>query len=129
MVGDEAIGVFTPGIAGPEHARFAVECAIEIIDQMKHVNYDNRRIRVGVGVNTGRTYFGHVGDSTTSSSITAMGTEVNLTARLVAAASAGEILIAKSSAESVPELLNEATKKVLNLKGISEPVVAFSLMP
>jgi len=129
MVGDEAIGVFTPGLAGPKHARAALECAIKIVDQMKLVDYNGRRIRVGIGVNTGRVYFGHVGDSATSSSITAMGTEVNLTARLVGAASAGEILVAKTTAGLAPELMNGAAERVLSLKGVSEPVVAFSLIP
>src|SRR5436305_802108 len=49
FVGDEVIGLFIPGFAGPTHARRAIETARSILRALDHAGQDGRPLPVGAG--------------------------------------------------------------------------------
>jgi adenylate cyclase len=97
LLGDEAIGLFIPGFTGPEHPRKAVDAARELLKLTGHGDARGPWIPVGIGVHTGPAYVGVVGDEGSTADFTALGDNVNITARLAAEAKAGEILISEAA--------------------------------
>ncbi len=77
---------------------------------------------VGVGINTGRAYFGVVGTSDEMLEITALGDEVNVAARLASKAAAGEIVLSESTVHKADLDTSGLEKRTLELKGKSQPV-------
>jgi len=94
LVGDEVIGIYLPIFTGPNHARPATQAARELLRATGHGGRGGPWLPVGVGVHTGRAFFGTVsGAEGTFSDFTALGDTVNTTARVASAARAGEALI------------------------------------
>src|SRR5215208_2358141 len=122
LMGDEAIGLYIPGFAGPEHPRRAIEAAQELLKLTGHRDPAGPWLPVGVGVHTGPAFVGVVGDEKSTADFTALGDNVNITARLASSAAAGEILISDASCAAAgldPERLEH---RRLDLKGKSEPI-------
>lgn len=123
LVGDEVIGLFIPGYAGPEHARQAVQAAQELLHVMGHLDPDGPWLPVGVGVHTGVAYLGAMeGSSGTGADITALGDNVNITARLSSNAASGEILVSDATYAAAKLDLGNLEQRQLELKGKSELV-------
>jgi adenylate cyclase len=128
MVGDEVIGLFIPGLAGKNHPSVAINTALELAEQLKRDDKASN-LPIGMGVHTGIAYVGTVGTKETSVDITAMGDNVNITARLASMAGAGEILITDDciSRSNLRDAL-KFSKKELELKGKSEKVGVHSIL-
>lgn len=122
LMGDEAIGLFLPGFAGPDHARRAIEAAEELLRLTGHRDVKGPWLPVGVGVHTGVAYVGVVGDEESTADFTALGDNVNITARLASQADAGEILISNVSYSASGLTLENLEHRQLALKGKSEPI-------
>ena len=125
FVGDEVIGIFVPSMAGPRHARRAIDAAMDLLGRIGH-GTDTPWLPVGVGVNTGLAYVGAVGDGP-DTELTAMGDTVNTTARLASAAEAGEILVTETAATNAGLLALEVERRTLSLKGKSAPLEVYVL--
>ena len=95
LVGDEVIGLYLPGFAGPEHAKSGVRAARELLHVTGHGDPNGPWIPVGAGVHTGVAYVGLVGTEGGISDMTALGDAMNTTARLASQAKAGEILVSE----------------------------------
>ena len=121
FVGDEIIGIFVPAMAGPQHARRAIDAAIEVLHRTGHAAQGKPWVPVGAGVNTGLAYVGAIGEGP-DTELTAMGDTVNTTARLASAAGAGEILVTHSAAENAGLASVAAERRSLTLKGKGEPI-------
>jgi hypothetical protein len=61
FVGDEAIALFIPGFAGQDHAARAIAAAQELLEKTGHIEAAPW-LPVGVGVHTGLSYVGFVGE-------------------------------------------------------------------
>jgi adenylate cyclase len=123
LVGDEVIGLFIPGYAGPEHARQAVQAAQELLHVTGHRDPGGPWLPVGVGVHTGVAYLGAMeGSRGTGADITALGDNVNITARLSSNAAPGEILISDATYAAAKLDLGNLEQRQLELKGKSELV-------
>ena len=123
LVGDEVIGLFIPGYAGPEHARQAVQAAQELLHVTGHRDPGGAWLPVGVGVHTGVAYLGAMeGSRGTGADITALGDNVNITARLSSHAAPGEILISDATYAAAKLDLGHLEQRQLELKGKSELV-------
>lgn len=120
LAGDEVSGFFLPGYVGREHARTAVEAALEILRVTGHTHPDGPWVPVGVGINTGEAYFGTVGTSEDLVEITALGDAVNVAARLASQAGAGEVLMSESTVEKAGFNRSAFEKRALDLKGKRE---------
>src|SRR5574341_608245 len=97
LMGDQAIGLYIPGFAGPEHARRAVEAAQDLLRLTGHRDPKGPWLPVGIGVHTGPAFVGVVGGEESTADFTALGDNVNIAARLASQAGAGEILISDAS--------------------------------
>jgi len=94
-----------------------VRSAQKIIKTMQEQN-----IPVGVGVHTGVAYFGAMGEESGLISISAIGDEVNLAARIASKAEAGEILVSESALSQTELDTSQLESRTLELKGISKPM-------
>ena len=123
LVGDEVTALFIPGYAGKEHARRAVEAGQELLRATGYGTPAGPWVPVGVGIHTGQAYVGAIaGTSDTSADFTALGDNVNVTARLAARAGAGEVLVSEAACRAAGVACEGLERRELELKGKSEPV-------
>jgi adenylate cyclase len=121
LVGDEVIALFVPVLAREKHAQLALEGAKAILKATGHESAEGPWVPVGVGIHTGSAFVGAVGRSGVTD-ITALGDDVNLTARLASLASAGEILITEAARVASGLATDGLEQRHLELKGRSTPV-------
>ena len=120
LLGDEVIGLYIPGFAGKEHPRRAIEAAQELLDLTGHRNSKGPWLPVGVGIHTGTAYVGVVGsDKDSPTDFTALGNNVNVTARLASQAGPGEVLISEAAYTASYLDLGKLEHRELELKGKS----------
>ena len=118
FVGDEVIGIFIPALAGGNHPRQAIDASHDLLRATGH-GTDAPWAPIGIGVNTGQAFVGVVGTED-HVEFTALGDNVNITARLASAAGVGEILVTRAAA-SAAELTDAALeRRTLDLRGRSE---------
>ena len=123
LVGDEVIGIYLPVFTGPNHARAAADAAVELLRATGHGGRGSPWLPVGVGVHTGRAFFGTVsGADGTFADFTALGDTVNTAARVASVAQAGEALITEAACAAAGLDLGRLEQRSLRLKGKSEPV-------
>lgn len=134
QMGDGLMAIFNFPIKNERHASAAVAAAIEIqkrcksaLDKLAAGSSDllRGRLGVGVGVHTGTVEIGEF--STFRSDFTAIGSPVNMAARLESEAAAGEIVVSPEVAVEVGEHMMLATTRVARLKGFEEPVTVHVL--
>lgn len=116
FVGDEVVGLFIPFLAGPEHARRAVEAAGELLLATGHGSAEGPWVPIGAGVHTGSAFVGLVG-SGGSSDFTALGDPMNIAAHLASQAAIGEILVTNKSAERGAVAREGLEQRHVSLKG------------
>lgn len=120
LLGDEAIGLYIPGFTGQEHSRKAIEAAQDLLRLTGHQDTKGPWLPVGIGVHTGSAFVGVVGDENGTADFTALGDNVNITARLASEAAPGEILISDAAYSAANLDLGELEHRQLDLKGKSE---------
>ena len=96
FVGDGAVALFIPGFAGADHAADAIAAARGLLEETGNGDAEPW-IPIGVGVHTGRSFVGTVGEGD-ARDFTALGDTVNMAARLTDLAGAGEILVSTEAA-------------------------------
>ena len=87
-----------------------------------------RELGFGAGIAQGYATLGQIGFADRSG-YTAIGTVCNLAARLCAEAGDGQILVDQRVAVAVEEMMALEEVGTLNLKGLTQPVVAFNVPP
>jgi adenylate cyclase len=122
LIGDEAIGLYIPGFAGLEHSRRAIEAAQDLLQLTGHRDSQGPWLQVGIGVHTGRAFVGVVGGEDNPADFTALGDNVNITARLASEAGPGEILISEASYAAANLNREDLERRQMELKGKSEPI-------
>jgi adenylate cyclase len=120
LVGDQVMAFFGAPIDQRDHARRAVETALEIV---RDVMAEEEGLQVGAGVASGEAFVGNVGGGGVAD-YTALGDTVNTAARLQGAAAAGEILLTEESYAPVAERFPDAGRRELELKGKTGTVTA-----
>lgn len=127
LMGDAVMAVFGAPIIREDHAQQAVQAAAAIQDKASQVfpaDWEGACVRIGV--NCGAAFVGRIG-SDDIKDYTAVGDIVNVAQRLQSEASPGETLVSESVYEQVSETYPDAEKRVLTVKGRTEPVTAFAL--
>ena len=127
LLGDEAIGLYIPGFAGSEHPRRAIEAAQDLLRRTGHADSNGPWLPVGVGVHTGTAFVGVVGDESITADFTALGDNVNITARLASEAGTGEILVSETAYAAAHLQPGNQERRQLELKGKSEPIGVYVL--
>jgi adenylate cyclase len=127
FVGDEVIGIFVPALTGGDHAPQAIDAGLDLLRATGHET-DAPWAPIGIGINTGEAFVGVVGTAD-HIEFTALGDNVNVTARLASAAGAGEILVSDATARAASLAPNGLERRRLDLRGRSEStdVVVLSL--
>jgi adenylate cyclase len=122
LMGDQAIGLYLPGFAGPEHPRRAIEAAQDLLRLTGHQDSRGPWLPVGIGIHTGPAFVGVVGDESSTADFTALGDNVNITARLASEAGPGEIIISEVACEASHLDLGNLERRQMELKGKSAPI-------
>lgn len=122
LAGDEMIGFFVPGLAGPEFPQRALECAREILKATGHNDPDGPWIPLGVGVHFGNAFMGMVGTTEMVTNFTALGDDINVGARIASAAGPGEILASLDLCQKAGIDEDRLEKRRISLKGKQNPM-------
>jgi adenylate cyclase len=125
FVGDEVVAIFIPALAGTEHASQAIEAGLELLRNTGH-GTDAQWAPLGIGINTGIAFVGVVGTAD-HIEFTALGDNVNVTARLASEAAAGEILVSDAAARSAGLGVEGVERRRLDLRGKSDATDVFVL--
>jgi class 3 adenylate cyclase len=120
LIGDEVMAFFVQGISGPGYRRQAAQAGIDLLKAVGNGTPDGPWIDVGVAVNAGVAYVGNVGGAVVD--FTALGSPVNVAARMQEHAAGGELLVAGGVAD---KLMAGGARRTLNLRGQAEPVEVF----
>jgi adenylate cyclase len=124
LIGDEVVALFVPVLNGQKHAEAAVQAARAILEATGHNRPTGPWVPVGVGVHTGSAFVGAIGKAGISD-ITALGDDVNLTARLASIASTGEIILTEATRAAAHLDSTTLEPRTLDLKGRSTAVDAW----
>ena len=123
------MAVFGAPIVRPDHPRQAVAAAVAIQQKAAGIfpaGWEGACVRIGI--NSGAAFVGRVGSGDIKD-YTAVGDTVNVAQRLQTNAEPGEILVSESVYDQVRDAYPDAERRVLTVKGRTEPVTAFALKP
>lgn len=132
QAGDGVLILVGAPVPDPQHRRHALDMARALRETGARLSMEWRAqgmaLGVGVGVASGLVTAGLIGEGARRE-YTAVGTPVNLAARLCAQAADGEVLLAPESAGFRPKGLRlEPLSAPLTLKGLPEPVTPLRLL-
>ena len=122
LIGDEAMALFIPGVAGPDYRRKALAAAVDLLRAVGYGTPGGSWLPVGVGLNAGSAYVGNVGSAVVD--FTALGDAVNVAARLQGDAKAGQLLVADDLLDDLDAELPGAERLSVAVRGRDQPVPA-----
>ncbi|MCI0398036.1 MAG: tetratricopeptide repeat protein [Chloroflexi bacterium] len=123
-LGDGLMAIFGTPLAYEDDAERAVRAGLGIVEEAQRYalevagRWQVPHFQVRVGINTGLVALG----GATEANYTAMGTTVNLAARLETAAPANSVLISHDTYQHVRGLFVTQARPPMQVKGSSEPV-------
>ena len=120
FVGDAAVALFIPGFTGDDHAAAAVAAGRKLLEETGNASADPG-IPIGVGVHTGVSFVGTVGEGD-AVDFTALGDTVNAAARIASMAAAGELLVSEMTADAARLDTTGLERRTLELRGREKPV-------
>ena len=121
LIGDEVMGLFIPGIAGPEYRRETAIAALELASAVTE-------LPVGVAANAGIAFVGNVGSEPVFD-FTALGDAVNVGARLQAHALPGQAVLAAPLYQLIEHDHPGGRFDRVAIRGREEPVDVVVLAP
>ena len=127
FVGDAVLGLFIPGMTGPDHTGAAVHAARAIVAGTGHPS--DPWIAVGVAIHRGIAFLGGVGEEGELHDFTALGDPVNTAARLASVAGSGEIIVSLGAASATDLDVSSLERRSLELKGKSRPLDVVVVAP
>jgi len=122
LIGDEVTAIFAPGFAGRQYVRKAIDAGARLLEIGDADHDGSVGVPLGVGVHAGRAFVGAVGTSRGMTTISALGDTVNVAARLVSLAAAGEMLVSDSAYAAAGLDDHRHPARHLELKGRTTPV-------
>jgi adenylate cyclase len=132
FIGDAILAFFGAPTMREDDAERAVACALEMQRAMEQVNAENRRqglpdVEMGIGITTGDVIVGNIG-SEHRTKYAAVGTPINLAARVESYSLVGEILIDESTFDAVADIARVETEREVHPKGMDRPVLIRQLV-
>jgi len=118
LLGDAVLAFFGTPQAHENDPERAILAALTLRQRVQAMG-----LNVTIGINTGEVYLGGIG-SERHQEFTAMGSVVNLAARLREAAAPGEIIVGESVYRQTMRQFDHAPR-TLRLKGLEEPMTAY----
>jgi len=130
FIGDAMLAIFNFPIVRDDHVRQAALAAQDIQRRWAHRQKElsasgGGSIGLGIGLHTGLASVGEIG--TAYKDFTIIGPTVNMASRIQGQAKAGEILASAAVYEHVADLFPSPESRVIQLKGIDEPVALHPL--
>ena len=127
--GDAVLAFFNVPVRREDHLARAINAAKEIQMAVPDINQSRGSdlLKVGIGITTGLGLATTVG-SDTCTDYTIMGDVANIASRLQGMARPGEILVSDEVYEGVRADYPDADQRMIDLKGIGEPVRVHSLV-
>jgi adenylate cyclase len=125
FVGDELVAIFFPLLTGERYTARAVDAGLDLLRATGHADPSGPWVPIGVGIHSGRAWFGAVGEGR-HVELTAVGDTVNVAARIAAAAQPGELLVSADAAEAA-NLGQAVERRTLDLKGKELPTEVVSI--
>jgi class 3 adenylate cyclase len=130
-IGDAVLAIFNFPIRHADHARKALAVARDIARctercrrEFAGYGLDTSELGVGIGIGSGLTTFGEFGHAHTD--FTAVGSVVNLAARLQSAAAPGQILMSAEAWRAVDVEDDAVEQREVVLKGYDAPQVVYA---
>jgi adenylate cyclase len=120
FVGDAAVALFIPGFAGEQHAAQAIAAGRDLLGRTGN-DADDPWIPVGIGIHTGVSFVGTVGEGD-AVDFTALGDTVNAASRIAGMAGAGELLVSEMTAAAADLETDGLERRTLELRGREQPV-------
>jgi adenylate cyclase len=117
LSGDSVAAFWGAGFAGSDYIRRTIQVAMKLSGAM-----EDEGIPIGIGVHAGVAYFGAMGVAGGLTEFSAIGEEVNTTARLASKALAGEIIVSEQALSEAGMDGTQLESRSLELKGISHPI-------
>ncbi len=133
LMGDGILCLFGAPVAHEDDAVRACHASLEILKRIKAIaqcqakEYSLKSFNVRIGISTGLAVVGEVGTKTRAE-YTAMGSSVNLSARLQHEAEAGTMLICDRTWRLVREVFDCRDMGLVRVKGKSQPVHVFRVL-
>src|SRR5271165_512361 len=123
FIGDAMVAWFS----GPDRCRRAVEAVREMFAELAAKIGDGAGGQVGVGLHVGEVIVGALG-SRQRQDYTAIGSTVNLAARLCSAAKSGQLLISQAVATELGSAVPVRALPPISLKGFAERVAVYEVL-
>lgn len=131
FIGDAVMAFWNAPMDDPDHARHAIDTALELQEAMKDFNKQNTlqglpELQIGIGINTGPAVVGDMGSSLRRA-YTAIGDTVNLAARLEGQTKNYNvpILIGEATAIQLTDSMDLLELDQLRVKGKQKPTRIF----
>ncbi len=129
-IGDAVMAFWGAPLRHPDHAKRALEAALEMLTTLKEMNKEFVKkgwpeLRIGIGLNTGDMRVGDMG-SEFRKAYTVMGDAVNLGARLEGQTKSYgvELIVNETTKAAVPDYLYRELDRI-RVKGKHEPVTIY----
>ncbi len=131
VTGDGIVVFFGAPTQKPDDAQRAVACAIAMQLAMVAVNQKNQLLdlpplEMGIGINTGEVVVGNIG-SQEHAKYTAIGSHVNLAARVESFTVGGQILISQSTFADTAAVISFLGQTQATMKGVEAPVSLYDV--
>lgn len=131
FIGDAILVLFGAPSTAEDDAFRAIACAIEMQLGMAAVNEANRKaglpeLTMGIGINTGFAAVGNIGSSKRMK-YSAIGSPINLAARIQDFSLGGQVLISEVTMQEVRNLVQTNGHLRVKMKGIKHPVIIYDI--
>lgn len=127
-IGDAVMAVFGAPLPQQDHARRAVDAAVEMFHAVGALNRSGslpRPLHMRIGVNSGRVVAGDIG-SEKRLDYTVLGSTVNIASRIESSvAKSGEIVIGASTRDLLGDSVSLTDLGLMKLRGLSSPMGVF----
>jgi adenylate cyclase len=114
LIGDEVMGLFISGLAGPGYRRKTALAALDLAATVDDVP-------IGVAAHAGRAFVGNVGSGTVKD-FTALGDAINIGARLQSHASPRQVVLTSELYALVADNYPGGRPEQISVRGRTEPV-------
>jgi class 3 adenylate cyclase len=130
FMGDGVMALYNTPLHQEDHARRAVQTALDIRDQLPQFRQQFEvlfRMPINFGIHTGKAIIGNVG-APDMMNFTAVGDTVNLAARLQGISTGGRILISEATFAQLNDAVPTTCIGLRALKGRTEPVMTYAVL-
>jgi adenylate cyclase len=130
ILGDCVVAIFNAPLLQPDHVLRAVRAALKIqegVTQLHRRMPSDYRLSYGVGINVGDAVVGNIGTDQ-QMNYTAIGSSVNLAARLQSVAGPGQILLSQTTYARIRDHVEARALPPTEIKGFSELITAYELL-